>query len=421
MPSQLRAAEVREPSEGGAGQRELEAVHEIAQAFLAANHPVEVYRLALARLTPMVRSDFAAVFVRDEAEPDMLKPVCAQGWPQSSAKYLGHLRIRVGLGPTGRAVAENASVEVENVFGDAQLADWWEIAKELGFASLMTLPLATAQGVNGAVSFYFAEPRRFNDEERSLLRRISEQLAATTTRARAAEEARLELDQLRREKDVLEKALRHRSDQAKSHDRLILGVCNEIRSGLNTLKKHSRSGDLPDSNGAELLLYGAQRTLEDLATLLELRLNQTRLHTAAEDAVRLARQALETAGDGPAGVTTRVDATESIIPVMTDGPRVTRILASLLGVAYRRTTRGDIVLEISQAHDDRGGSVYWTIAARGIGLDTSRVGNGTGEHEDLDAAIARELTRVLGGEVTFDSIPLSGSVYRLRLPARRKR
>jgi len=424
MPRHAQTAELHARA-ADAGQRELEAVHEIAQAFLAASHPVEVYRLALARLTPMVRADFAAVFLRDESDPQVLRPVSAQGWPQSTAMYLGQLRIRVGRGPTGRAVAENAPVEVEDVFADATLEEWWEPARELGFASLMALPLATALGVNGAVTFYFVKSKRFTDDERSLLRRISEQLAATTLRARAVEEVRLELEQLRQDKDALERALRHRNEQSKSHDRLTQGVLAELRAALDAADRALHANDVSIANSSVLLLDGARRTLADLSALLELRLNQTRVHTAAEDAVRLAKQSLEAAGDAPAGVTLRLEASASIVPITTDGPRVIRILATMIGLAWRRTTHGDIVFEISQSHDGKGGSVYWTLSARGLSVEggaggaTAGSGGARTDHEDLDAALARELTRALGGEIWFDSSPAAGSVYRLRLPARR--
>src|SRR5690606_6563946 len=102
-------------------QKELEVAREIAQPFLMATKPVEVYRLALARVTPLVGASFGSVFLRDEADPDLLKLACAQSWPQSSARFLGQLRLRVGRGPTRRAGAGGRAVPVEGVFaGPAQ-------------------------------------------------------------------------------------------------------------------------------------------------------------------------------------------------------------------------------------------------------------------------------------------------------------
>lgn len=155
---------------------------EIADAFLTAATPVEIYRLALKRLTPLVGATFASVFVRDERDPDLLRLVCAHNWPQSSARFLGEVRIREGRGPTGRAVAGREPVEVPDVFADPELEGWWEPARELGFVSLISLPLVSEAGVLGAVSFYFEDRQDFGDVDRTLLRVVAHQLAAAAER-----------------------------------------------------------------------------------------------------------------------------------------------------------------------------------------------------------------------------------------------
>jgi GAF domain-containing protein len=114
-----------EPTNGGTASlrdRELDVAREVAHAFITASSPLEVYRLALARLTPLVRAKFSSVFHRDPADPTLLKLTCAHNWPQSSARYLGQLRVREGRGPTGRAVAESRSIEVRDVFADPPCA-----------------------------------------------------------------------------------------------------------------------------------------------------------------------------------------------------------------------------------------------------------------------------------------------------------
>jgi len=168
-------------------QREQELRRDIAEAFFDAQTPLEVYRLALARITPLVNASFSSLFLRDRAEPDLLRLVCANNWPQASARYLGRLRIRVGQGPTGRAVAQGSAIEAGDVFSDLSLRDWWEPARELGFRSLIVLPLRGEGRQTGAVSFYYAEPHEFTEEERSLLGLIADELSV------GAEQLRVEL------------------------------------------------------------------------------------------------------------------------------------------------------------------------------------------------------------------------------------
>lgn len=159
---------------------------EIAEARLRAASPLEVYRRALTRITPIVGADFASVFLRDPEDPRLLRLACAQNWPQTSARFLGDLRVRQGRGPTGEAVARGRSIEVEDVFGDEALEDWWEPARELGFVSMTSHPLIAEGSVFGAVSFYFRDRQRFDDDARELLAVVAHQLAATAERAQRA-------------------------------------------------------------------------------------------------------------------------------------------------------------------------------------------------------------------------------------------
>lgn len=149
--------------------------------------PVVAYRAALARITPAVGASFASVFVRDRRDPRLLRLACAQNWPQSAARWLGEMRIMEGRGPTGRAVGRNRAVEVPDLFAEAGLSEWWDPARELGFASIIALPLARDGRVFGALSFYFADRRGFTDDDRALLAHAARALAAHAAPAPAGD------------------------------------------------------------------------------------------------------------------------------------------------------------------------------------------------------------------------------------------
>jgi GAF domain-containing protein len=187
--------------------RELDVAREIADAFLTATTPVEVYRLALARVTPLAHASFACVFLRDEEEPDLLRMTCAQNWPQSTARFLGDLRIREGRGPTGEAVAHRQPRAVADVFDDPALADWWEPARELGFVSMIALPLVADEHAFGALSFYFGERKEFEREEIELLRVVAHQLATTAERAHLIADLRSSNLRLERENEALRRQI----------------------------------------------------------------------------------------------------------------------------------------------------------------------------------------------------------------------
>ena len=171
-------------TEAGVPERHHAVVREIREAGDRAATPVEVYRTALARVTPRVGATFASVFLRDDEAPELLRLACAQNWPQSSARFLGELRIREGRGPTGRAVARVGPVEVVDVFEDPELEEWWEPARELGFVAMTAHPLVVDGQAVGAISFYFSDRQTVDEDVRSLLSTVAREMAAAAEQVR---------------------------------------------------------------------------------------------------------------------------------------------------------------------------------------------------------------------------------------------
>jgi len=169
--------------------RELMAVREIAHAFLLAEQPGDVQQFALDRVTPLLGAQFSLV-MQLGGDGELLRPVAQHEWPAPYRAWIGALRVRVGDGPSGIAVAERRLVEVEDLFAQHGLETWHEVARELGFRSILAAPLETADGPIGAVAFYFADATQVSDEQRALVRLVADQLAAVTDKARRADALR---------------------------------------------------------------------------------------------------------------------------------------------------------------------------------------------------------------------------------------
>jgi signal transduction histidine kinase len=101
--------------------------------------------------------------------------------------------------------------------------------------------------------------------------------------------------------------------------------------------------------------------------------------------------------------------------------KVEKILSNILQNAYDAVNEGGIIgLEAKQAGD----KIIMTISDNGCGMDektksmaftsffTTKT-KGTG----LGLAIVDKLTRVLGGQMEFESKPAEGTVFRIILPA----
>ena len=101
----------------GVGVRELMAVREIAQAFLTAERPGDVFQFALDRVAPIVGSTFACIYLVDESS-ELMRLQAVHNWPERYAAFLGDMRVRLGSGPSGSAARERRIVDVAELLRD---------------------------------------------------------------------------------------------------------------------------------------------------------------------------------------------------------------------------------------------------------------------------------------------------------------
>jgi signal transduction histidine kinase len=437
---------------GATALRELQAAREIAQAFLTARHPAEVYRLALERVSPLVGASFACVFLRD-GESELLRVVAAYNWPQAFASYLSSMRVRVGNGPTGRAVADNETVEVEDVFSDEGLRDWWDSARELGFASSVSVPLVFGSRPIGAVTFYFRAPEPFRDADRSLLRLVADQLAATAEKAHLIEDLQRANSLLREQNVDLEARYREAEEARRLKNEFLANVSHELRTPLTAilgyayLLREGLSGVLAEEQTAAVAKIeqagnALMGLINDLLDLTHLKLGRTTVEPELCDAVALARAALSAAPAPGAGVELCTETPPERVPIHTDPVMVVRILQNLLSNAVKFTALGSITLRVRTetaapppggdggALADQGPVVVWEVQDTGIGISpedqqsifdefrqvdgsaTRRFG-GTG----LGLALSQGLARRLGGAIRVRSTLGEGSSFTLSLPS----
>ncbi|MBM4194356.1 MAG: GAF domain-containing protein [Gemmatimonadetes bacterium] len=196
-PSRLHAATGSAAAGGAAGgaavdiatQRELLAIREVVHAFLNAERPEEAFQFALDRVGPVVGASFASVYVLDGAA-ELMRLAAAWNWPEASRPWLAEMRVRVGFGPSGEAVGERRTIEVPDVFADDGLEDWQDVARELGFSAIVSVPLQRQRHASGAVTFYFASWDSFTPERRGLLKLVADVMAAAVHQAELLDRVR---------------------------------------------------------------------------------------------------------------------------------------------------------------------------------------------------------------------------------------
>ena len=436
---------------GEASPRELQAAYDIAHAFLTAGSPDEVYELALRRVSPLVGAAFASVFVRDT--PDELRLAAHWNWPPQYADFLGQLRVRVGNGPTGRAVAENHSVEVFDITSDPLLEDWWEVARELDFTASVSLPLVTGDAPEGAITFYFRTSDTLRETDRSLLRLVADQLSAAAEKAHLIADLQDANRRLRQQNVELEARYREAEESRRLKGEFMASISHELRTpltailGYTYLLREGISGELCgeqrtsvdkiEEAGTELL-----GLITDLLDLTHLQLGRLPVQAETTDAVALLHAIGPNVSPQPAkGVEVVHDVPEVSVPVRTDPSLVLRILRHLVSNAFKFTPAGRVTLRVrvvagspwteeAQASGSTRHRVVWEVEDTGIGIDAAQIERIFDEFRQVDGsptrryggtgiglALSRQLARRLGGDIGVRSTPGQGSVFSLSVPA----
>jgi signal transduction histidine kinase len=411
-----------------AGHRELVAIREIAQAFLAAKNPSDIYQFALDRVSPLVGAAFACVYLID-GQSELMSLRASHNWPERYARFLGDMRVRLGFGPSGEAASERRIIEVPDVFANRTLEDWQEVATELGFKSLAALPLQTAEGVLGTVTFYFAASGALTAESRGLLRVVADQMAACAEKARFMEE-------LTRANTELEKQYVAVVEARKLQDEFLSNVSHELRTPLTavlgylSLIEEGLAG--PVTPEMETTLHevkgSSEKLLELIGDLLELsslKRDQLGIEVSEFDPRDALRDAVTATPGRRDAVKLIVEEAPALPMITSDRRKVTRLVGALLNNAYKFTEQGEVRVAIERSGD----RIAYRIVDTGCGISEEAQrfvfeefrqedGSATRRYggSGLGLAIARRLARLLGGEISLSSEQGRGSTFRAELP-----
>ena len=428
----------RAPEPTDIGLRELIAVREIVHAFLTADRPAEVFQFALNRVSPLVGATISCVYVLDGTSPELMRLAAVYNWPGKYGSFLAEMRVRLGFGPSGEAASERRVIEVPDVFADASLEDWQEVAGELGFRGIVALPLQTARGVLGTVTFYFAKPGPFAPDARHLLRVVADQMAATAEKARLIDDLRranahlaesnAELEQqnaaLIAARRVKDEFLSNISHELRTPLTAVIGYIALMQDGLAGPMTKEQQHALTQVRGASEQLLGL---ISDLLELTSIRRGGPELALDDFDPREALREAIAlTPGPRPE-VEVCVVVPDDEMRMRSDRAKVVKVLASLLTNAYKFTPRGTVRASVAS----RGDHVAYSVEDTGIGIpaaaqeyvfdefrqvdgSTTRTYGGSG----LGLALARGLARRLGGEISLTSEPGVGSTFTVELPVR---
>ena len=398
-----------------------------ASRVLASTLDYEMTLEAVARLAVGEIADWCAVELADV--DGRVRQVVVSHKDQAKIRWAKELNKRYPpdySGPSGVGhVIRTGQPEMYSEISDDMLvaaardSDHLEIMRELQIKSALIVPMTARGRTLGALTLVSTEKgRHYGETDKTLAMELA-------TRAGIA----------------IDNAQLYRSALAASEAKsaFLAIMSHELRTPLNaiigyqSLLKEGIDGSL---NELQLAQLGRIRASADhLLGMIDEVLTFSRVDAGKEIVRRDEVQLRPIVGEAIAMVTPLAEAKglavrdeTTDVRLFTDGRKVRQILLNLLSNAIKFTDTGEIVLR-SRVNSE---SVAVSITDPGIGVEaenvekifdpfwqveqrsTRRVG-GTG----LGLSVSRSLARLLGGDVSVESVVEKGSTFTLTLPVRR--
>jgi len=394
-------------------ERRMEALYELTRRLAFASDGEQVLRLAVEEVGRLLGLDVAAVrLVEGE---DLVLRAATGAWRSARP------RLKVGESLSGRVIAVNAPLVVEDILADPRFdATHRRVAQESGLTAFVGVPIKQAVGMPLGVLFGYSGRRRgFATDEVSLLSAFADQISVSL------EKARLAADRRRAEEAA------RQSEKLASMGQLLAGVAHELNNPLSVVVGYAgivraRLTDPSLQRAAEQIETAGHRCARIVRNFLTLARKHPPergwvvLNKLVTESVELVAYALRVDN-----VDVRLDLAPNLPRLWADQYQLQQVLVNLLTNAHHAmrdaATRRLVVVtehEVERARvalrvGDSGPGVPEALRERIFEpfFTTKPAGQGTG----LGLSLCCGIIEAHGGTLALESAD-EGAVFRVELP-----
>ncbi len=311
---------------------------------------------------------------------------------------------------------------VENVEGQEPASTVIDVEQKPW--SILAAPLTTEDTVTGLLFAIYNSRRRITADEINLAQNIAHQIAGVITRVRLFRQLTTTNEELERANKVKAAFLANMSHELRTPLNSIIGFSDLLMKS----KKEPPSPRQQDSLGK--VLRNARNLLQMINDVLDIsKIEAGRMEIVLEtcslnDIISASLATIEPMiGDKP--VTLREDVAETFPLIRADSTKVRQVLLNLLSNAAKFTHQGEVVLRGYR----KDGIIVIQVQDSGIGIEEKNIEKIFVEFEQADSsttrkyggtglglAISRKFARMMGGNITVQSIMGQGSTFTFTFP-----
>ena len=407
---------------------ELRALGEVGRAVSSTLDLQTVLVTIITHAVELAKADAGGTMYEFDEATGVFEPRANFGVSDTMVAMLREARIRLGETTVGICAERRAPFQIPDfaLERDNRLRD---LLMHDGIRSVLAVPLLRDERVIGALVVRRKSAGEFPESTVKLLQNFAAQSVL------AIENARLfhEVHEKGRE---LEVASQHKSQ-------FLANMSHELRTPLNAIigvteMLHEDARDLKRDDEIEPLervLRAARHLLaliNDILDLSKIEAGKTDLYVETFAIAPLLEDVVNTTNTLAAknGNRVVVNCPIDIGAMKSDQTRIRQALLNLASNAAKFTERGTITIDAKRTTEE--GRAWITIAVTdsGIGMTPEQVGRLFQDFTQADAsttrkyggtglglAISQRFCRMMGGDITVESAPGSGSTFLLRLPA----